>query len=57
MEECNQIKACLLHYEKASGQKVNLEKSSVMFCLNIQEDKKRGTLLTVSSVKELNRRR
>ena len=40
MEECNHIKTCPLQYEGASGQKINFEKSSVMFNPNIREEKK-----------------
>lgn len=34
-DECRNIKECLLIYEKASGQKVNFEKSTAVFSLNV----------------------
>ena len=47
MEQCSQIKVGLQVYEKASGQKVNFKKSSVMFSPNIPEDEKKGELYTL----------
>lgn len=37
LSECAVIKDCLLNYEKASGQQVNFQKSSVAFNSNVDE--------------------
>ena len=40
MEECSKIKEVLTIYEKASGQVINFQKSSVSFSRNIDEQKR-----------------
>ncbi|KAL0690146.1 hypothetical protein Bca4012_089824 [Brassica carinata] len=39
-ESCSKLKSILLDYEKASGQKINSEKSSITFSSKTPEDKK-----------------
>ncbi|XP_062014381.1 uncharacterized protein LOC133730890 [Rosa rugosa] len=52
--ECEQYKLILDTYEKASGQKVNFQKSSVVFSNNVQADRQQemATILGVQCVKE-----
>ncbi|XP_062020907.1 uncharacterized protein LOC133737345 [Rosa rugosa] len=53
-EECLQYKLILDTYEKASGQKVNFQKISVVFSNNVKEDRQKqmAAILGVKCVKE-----
>ena len=54
MRECNKIKECLSIYEKASGQLVNFQKSSISFSCNVNGHTKEKlcSFLHVSSTKD-----